>query len=129
MPRATIGSAALRAALVSIEISTSTFFWKIERVEGLLCAGRARGVVGDFELQLPAQDAAGGVDLLDGEFGRLHDRRRDDAVGAGQTDGHADLDRIGGERRTGEDRRSGGGGKQSRERTSEGHGSVLLRVS
>ena len=40
LPRATIGSAALRAALVSIEISTSTFFWKI-RESNAFCAPAA----------------------------------------------------------------------------------------
>ena len=66
-----------------------------ERVERLLRAGGAGRVVGDFERQLAAEHAAGGVDLVDGELRFLHDRGRDDAVGAGQADRHADGDRAG----------------------------------
>src|SRR5215470_16757750 len=40
LPRATIGRPALRAALVSIEISTLTFFWKIS-ASNAFCAPAA----------------------------------------------------------------------------------------
>ena len=53
----------------------------------------ARGVVGHFELKLAPKHAAGGVDLVNSELRLLHYRRRDNAVGAGQSDGHADDDR------------------------------------
>ena len=41
-----------------------------------------------------AENAARRVDLLDGELARLDDGRRDDAVGAAEADGNADLDRL-----------------------------------
>ena len=63
--------------------------------EGLLSAGRTRSVVRHFKLQLAAEHAASGVDLVDGELRLLHDRGRDNAVGAGQPYRHADDDRPG----------------------------------
>ena len=67
-------------------------------VEGLLRAGGAGCIVGDFKHELPAEHAAFGVDLIDRELGGLHDGWRNDAVGAGQANGNADLDGIRGKR-------------------------------
>jgi len=94
---------------------------KYEAIECLLCAGRARGVVGDFQRQLAAEHAALCVDLLDRELSRLHHGGCDNAVGAGQADRHAYLDRLRGKRGSSEERGAGRGGKQIRERTSGCH--------
>ena len=42
-------------------------------IEGLLRAGRTGGVVGDLQGELPAEHAASGIDLVDRQFGGLHD--------------------------------------------------------
>ena len=71
-------------------------------VEGLLRAGGAGCIVGDFKHELPAKHAAFGVDLIDGKLRGLDNRRRNDAVGAGQPHGNTDLDGIGREREAGQ---------------------------
>ena len=61
--------------------------------EGLLGAGCARSVVGHFKRKLATKHPACDVDLVDGELSLLHDRGRDNAVCAGQSDRYADDDR------------------------------------
>ena len=67
---------------------------KHQRIERLLRALGAAAVVGDDQLERPAEHAAGGVDLLDGELSGLDHRRRHHAVGAAEPDRNPDLDRF-----------------------------------
>src|SRR6201997_2157955 len=96
LPRATIGRPALRAALVSIEISTLTFFWNT-RASNAFCApaapeassatSSASGRPSTPPLVLISSTASS----ADCTTGGSHDR-----VGAEKTDGTADPDGVGG---------------------------------
>ena len=72
----------MRAALVSIEISASTFFWKISESKAFCAPAAPMPSSATSSCKLAAEDAALGVDLFRGELRCLHDRGRDDAVGA-----------------------------------------------
>src|SRR5260370_33989662 len=61
-------------------------------VERFYGPGRSVFVVERHQLHRPPHDAALGVQLLDRQFRRLHDRRRHDAVYAGEADRHGDDD-------------------------------------
>ncbi|MNV90200.1 hypothetical protein D3C71_1845620 [compost metagenome] len=65
-------------------------------------ADGARGVVGDLQDDLAAQDAAGRVDLVGRQLGRLHHAGRHHAIGARQADRHADAQGLGGVRAGGD---------------------------
>ena len=67
---------------------------KDQGVEGLLGAGGAGSVVRDFEGKFLAEQAAGGIDFIDGQFRGLHHGRGDNAVGAAQPDRNTDRDAL-----------------------------------
>jgi hypothetical protein len=59
-------------------------------------------VVLDEELDLPAQNAAPGVDVLDHQLDGLHRRKTIGSKVSAVGTGHADLDRLGGRGRAGQ---------------------------
>ena len=79
LPRATTGSPALRAALVSMVMITFTFCWKMSELKAFTAPSAPLPSSATSSSTLRAQDAALGVDLGRGKLGRLHHRGRDDA--------------------------------------------------
>ena len=93
LPRATTGSPAFAGGAGFHRDDGAHLLLEDERIVGSDGAIRTTTVIGDGEIDLPAQDAALGVDLGRSELRCLHDRGRHDAIGAGQAYRYADFDR------------------------------------